>query len=303
MNINKQDTNLANLSDPEMSICVSDTGNDSTPPNFVTQRPHTQDKQINLQLNEQMSDFRKEIRELLMHYIGTQNEDINDLKATLNEIKQSNLNIESSMASLILQNEELKKDMAILENEIKQDRQYILFLENKVEDLQTGSRKSNIELKNVPKKDKENKTDLIDMVLCLSETIGCQVTKKDIKDIYRVRGKNPDQKNTPIIIETNSTLLKADFLKMAKSFNVKTKSKLCAKHLGFKTQEDTPVFLSEHLTAKGSRLHFLARDVARSKGYKFCWTSFGKVYLRRNEQAPIIQIRSEEQTHQLLLED
>lgn len=221
MNINKQDTNLANLSDPEMSICVSDTGNDSTPPNFVTQRPHTQDKQINLQLNEQMSDFRKEIRELLMHYIGTQNEDINDLKATLNEIKQSNLNIESSMASLILQNEELKKDMAILENEIKQDRQYILFLENKVEDLQTGSRKSNIELKNVPKKDKENKTDLIDMVLCLSETIGCQVTKKDIKDIYRVRGKNPDQKNTPIIIETNSTLLKADFLKMAKSFNVK----------------------------------------------------------------------------------
>lgn len=303
MNINKQDTNLANLSDPEMSICVSDTGNDSTPPNFVTQRPHTQDKQINLQLNEQMSDFRKEIRELLMHYIGTQNEDINDLKATLNEIKQSNLKIESSMASLILQNEELKKDMAILENEIKQDRQYILFLENKVEDLQTGSRKSNIELKNVPKKDKENKTDLIDMVLCLSETIGCQVTKKDIKDIYRVRGKNPDQKNTPIIIETNSTLLKADFLKMAKSFNVKTKSKLCAKHLGFKTQEDTPVFLSEHLTAKGSRLHFLARDVARSKGYKFCWTSFGKVYLRRNEQAPIIQIRSEEQTHQLLLED
>lgn len=141
------------------------------------------------------------------------------------------------------------------------------------------------------------------MVICLSETINCQISKKDIKDIYRVRGKKPDHKNAPIIVETHSALLKSDFLKMAKAFNIKNKTKLCAKHLGLKSREDTPVFLSEHLTAKGSRLHYLARDLARSKEYKFCWTSYGKVYVRKNEQAPIILIRSEQQAHQLLLEN
>ncbi|CAK1598136.1 unnamed protein product [Parnassius mnemosyne] len=86
----------------------------------------------------------------------------------------------------------------------------------------------------------------------------------------------------------------------AKSFNIKHKCKLCAKHLGFKTQEDTPIFLSEHLTPKGARLHFLARDLAKSKNYKFCWTAYGKVYVRENENSPIIMIRNESQVHQLL---
>lgn len=296
---------MENSLDPEMSICLSDNGNDTmtTPPNFVTQRPGRQDNLLSLQLNEQLDDFKKEMRELLMHYIGTQKGDIDDLKLTLNEIKNSNQNIESSIASLTLQNEQLKQDITILETNIKQDREYILLLEGRVEDLQNGNRKTNLELKNVPRRESEQKQDLIEMVTCLSETIGCQFTKKDIKDIYRVRGKNAQQKNTPIIIETNSVLLKSDFLKMTKAFNIKNKSKLCAKHLGLKTREDTPVFLSEHLTAKGSRLHFLARDLARSKGYKFCWTSYGKVYVRKNEQAPIILINSEQQVHHLLLQD
>jgi hypothetical protein len=292
---------LQNVSDPEMSICLSDNGNDSTPPNFVTQRTHRQDNQLNL--NEQLDDFKKEIRELLMHYIGMQKGDICDLKSTLDEIKNSNQNIADTMAALTVQNEQLRQDVTVLETELKQDRQYILFLEKKVEDLQMGIRKSNLELKNVPKKETETKLDLINMVICLSQTIGCPLTQGDIGDIYRVRGKNTAQKNTPIIIETNSTLLKSNILKMAKSYNVKNKTKICAKHLGLKIQEDTPVFLSEHLTAKGSRLHFQARDLASSKGYKFCWTAYGKVYVRKNEQTPIILISSEEQAHHLLLQD
>lgn len=295
--------NLENLSDPEMSICLSENGSDSTPPNFVTQRQGRQGNQNDIPLNMQFDAFKKEMRELLMHYIGTQKGEINDLKLTLIDIKNSNQNIESLIASLTLQIEQLQQEKSALEKNIKEDREYILFLEQKVEDLQTGNRKSNLELKNVPKRDNETKQDLIEMVTCLSETIGCPIVKQDIKDIYRVRAKKSNQRNTPIIIETNSTLLKSDVLKMTKAFNIRNKTKLCAKHLGLKTQEDTPVFISEHLTAKGSRLHFLARDLARSKGYKFCWTSYGKVYVRKNEQTPIIHIRSEEQVHNLLLED
>ncbi|KAJ2937265.1 hypothetical protein O0L34_g19368 [Tuta absoluta] len=177
--------------------------------------------------------------------------------------------------------------------------EYIHFLEDK---LQLGCRKSNFELKGVPRKEKETKQDLVAMVLALSESVGCNVNKSDIKDIlYRIRSKNPEHRNTPIVVETGSTLLKSDLLKMAKLYNIRNKSnKLCAKHLGFKTQEDTPIYISENLTSKNARLHFLARDLVQSMSYKFVWTSYGKVYVRKNEQSPVILIKSEQQIQQLL---
>ena len=162
-----------------------------------------------------------------------------------------------------------------------------------------GTQKPNFVLKNVPRRVNESKEDLIDMVLCLSKDIDCTMTKHDIKDIYRVRGKHSEKLNTPIIVETSSTLLKTDFLKMGKTFNVKHKTKLCCKNLGFKSQENTPIFLSEHLTSKGSRLFFLARDLTKSGCYKFCWTAYGRVLVKKDESSPTITIRNEQQIQQL----
>lgn len=138
------------------------------------------------------------------------------------------------------------------------------------------------------------------MVVRLSSTIGGNLQKNDIKDIYRVRGKK-EQQNLPIVVETSSAVVKSDILRLSKAINVKTKGKLCAKHLGFRTSEDTPVFISEQLTAKGARLHYLARDLAKSAEYKLCWTAYSKVYVRKTETSQIICIKSEEQVHQLLL--
>lgn len=166
--------------------------------------------------------------------------------------------------------------------------------------METGARKTNFVIKNVPKIAGESKQDLIDMVVSLSQNINnivCSIVKNDIKDIYRVRG-NKQNYNTPIVVETGSTLLKNDILKMAKNFNIKHKTKLCCKHLGLKTHEDTPIFLSEHLTAKG--LHFLARDLKKSGAYKYCWTAYGKVLVKQDDQAPTSIIRSEAQIQQLM---
>ncbi|KAI5633303.1 hypothetical protein NE865_13970 [Phthorimaea operculella] len=280
----------------DMSLDVSNVSNndaiaDQSSIHFVTQRPDRQ-------LLNQFQSFREDMRKLM----DLQKKDIADIKKTLEEIQQSNKNIEDSITHLNKQHEEFDKRLTLIENHSKENREYIMFLEDKLEELQLGSRKTNFELKNVPKKDNEDNESLIAMVTCLSETVNCKIERSDIKDIYRVRGKNPEQKNTPIIIETNSVILKTDLIKKTKAYNIRNRTKLCAKHLGFKTQEDTPVYLSEHLTAKAARLHFLARDLAKSKSYKFCWTAYGKVYVRKSEQSRIIQIKTEQQVHHLLAE-
>ncbi|KOB52353.1 Zinc finger DNA binding protein [Operophtera brumata] len=245
--------------------------------------------------SSELGSFKEEIKSMLF-------KQEQDFRKILNDIKQSNDCIQSSVTLLTVQNEEFRKKIDKLENKIQEDQKYIILLEDRIEDIQIGNRKANFELKNVPKKASETKEDLIEMVLNLSNNVGGNINKPDIRDIYRVRGKKEGPQNTPIIVETSSTLLKTDILKMSKNFNVKHKTKLRALHLGFRTSEDTPIYVSEQLTARGSRLHFLARDLAKSKQYKFCWTAYGKVYVRKAENTPIIAIKTEAQVQQLLLE-
>lgn len=220
--------------------------------------------------------------------MASQNLEFQKNANTLKEIQKTNDNIENSITFLAAQNKEFQEKIEKLEGQIKEDRKYISVLEDKIEDMQKDRRKANLEIKNVPRKTSEAKDDLIDMVISLSNTVGCQMVKSDIRDIYRIRGKKDDIQNTPIIVETTSTLLKTDVLKMCKAFNNKHKSKLCAKHLDFRRFEDTPIFVSEQLTAKASRLYFLARDLVKSQSYKFCWTAYGKVYVRKEENSRII---------------
>ncbi|CAK1598716.1 unnamed protein product [Parnassius mnemosyne] len=231
---------------------------------------------------------------------AAQQQEIKCIAPALLEIKQANENIESSIALLTSQGAELTKTVSHLEQKIKEGNESIALLEDKIENMQLTLRKTNFEIKNVPRKANETKEDLVQMVLQLSTTIGADLNKTDIKDIYRVRGKRVQQQNTPLVIETSSTLIKTNILRLCKAFNVKTKSKLCTKHLGFRVSEDTPIFVCEQLTAKGSRLHFLARDIVKSNRYKYCWTAYGRVYVRKTDNSPIIAIKSESHVQQLI---
>ena len=271
----------------------------STPPNFISRRyKRSVDDLYNY--DSDFGAFKKEVKELISSLMSPQQEEIKKIYQTLMEIKITNGNIESSMAFLATQNEELKSKVKHLEEQSKSDRNCITILEDKIEDLQRSSRKANVEIKNVPKIARESKEDLIKMTVYLSKEVGCSITKPDISDIYRVKNKRSSTKNNPIIVELKSTILKTDLLKSTKAFNRKQNGKLCAKHLGFKTDENTPIYITEQLTARGARLHFLARDLAKSKDYKYCWTAFGKVYIKKDDDSPTIVINSESQVHNLL---
>lgn len=278
---------------------ISEQLEQTTPPNFVSRRYKRSVEDL-YNYDSDFRAFKEEVKELISSLMAPQQEKIKEIYQTLMEIKTTNSNIESSMSFLAAQNEELKSKIERLEEQSKNDRDCITILEDKIEDLQRGSRKANFEIKNVPKIVKESKDDLIKMTLCLSNQVGCNITKPDISDIYRLRNKRTNTTNSPIIVELKSTILKSDLLKSTKAFNRKQNGKLCAKHLGFKTDENTPIYISEQLTTRGARLHFLARDLAKSKEYKYCWTAYGKVYIKKDDDSPTIVINCESQVHNLL---
>lgn len=215
----------------------------------------------------------------------------------LSSIKPTLEKIETSIAFLSAQYDDVIKKVEVLETDRKKDREYITILEDKIEDLQRSNRTSCLELKNVPKLPNESQEKLIEISLNLAKTTGVSLCKDDVKDIFRTQGKPEDKR--PILIELTSKIKKNELLKATKTYNFKNKSaKLNASHLGFQNNT-SPVYLSEHLTYKANHLYFLARELAKTAGFKFAWTSHGKVYVRKDESSPCIQIKSESQVMQL----
>lgn len=288
------------FSDTNINMMGTTSTAEITPPNYVSQRLIKRRRECDC--SGELETFKEEIKQMIQSLKTSQETEMKKITPTLIEIQQTNRNIENSLAFLTSQNEELKKKVEQFELQARKDRESISLLEDKIEELQRDRRKQNVEIKNVPREDEENRASLINMIMNLSKNVGHNLAKSDIKDIYRVRSTKGGSKNTPIVVETSSTIIKTDFLKACKSFNRETKEKLRTIHLGFTKNENTPVFVSEQLTDRGSRLFFLARDLAKSKAYKFCWTSFGKIYVRKDETSPIIMIRSEGQVHHLLQE-
>lgn len=132
------------------------------------------------EVTAELCNFKTEIKSL----IQTQER---EMKKLLNEIQQSNSNIQASVSILLSQNEEFKKKIDFLDKQVSEDKKYITLLEDKLEELQIVSRKTNFEIKNVPKKQNETKEDLIGMVTTLSSTVGSNLKTTDITDVYRVK--------------------------------------------------------------------------------------------------------------------
>lgn len=281
------------LSDPN----INEKGIECTPPNYISARNKRRREE---NLPAEFCEFKDYMKELFNSFMASQQKELKEITTSLKELQFTNNNIETSIQRLHTQHEEFQKRIQSLELQVKKDRDYMTVLEDKIEDLQRGSQKSCIEIKNVPKNVKETRDDLINMVLCLSKNINLDLVPRDIKDIHRIQGKKIGVKNTPIILELASSILKSDLLDKTKSYNIKNKTKLQAKHLGYTSNGDTPVFISEQLTAKGARLHFLARDLVKMKKYKFCWTKFGQVYVKQDENSQGILIKNEAQVHHLL---
>lgn len=230
-----------------------------------------------------LSDFKKELKDMLSSWMFQQDSERVQIRTSLKTI-------EDSLSFLSSQYEEMKKRMEELEGENKKSKEYIYILEDKIETLQKVQNKCSLEIKNVPKQNDESKSTLINMVCQLSSSLKVDVKSQDIKDVYRASSKG-DKK--PIVVELTSYIQKSNLMQAVKRHNAQNKNnKLNTYQLGLKCNT-IPIFVSEHLTQKGNRLFYLARELSKTLKFKFCWTSLGEVFVRKDENSPIIKIISE----------
>ncbi|KOB68941.1 Zinc finger DNA binding protein [Operophtera brumata] len=209
-------------------------------------------------------------------------------------IHNSNSELKKSMDFVSDQIREIQDKIANLDGERKTIEKKIDVIDMRIENLERINKKTSIEIRNVPKRQKESKGDLFNMVERLHISIDSQ-DKTDaypLRDVYRLPSK-PNTTTSTVVAEFSNTLAKDNFLGKIKRYMKNKFEQLSSKHLGI-NETHTFIYVSEHLSMKATRLFFLARDVAKTEGFDFCWTSSGRVFLRKKENAPHILVKNEE---------
>ncbi|XP_026319254.1 uncharacterized protein LOC113229787 [Hyposmocoma kahamanoa] len=216
------------------------------------------------------------------------------------EVIAQNTEIKDAIAFTSKQYDDMMVQLHQLESERKSDRVHIQQLEEKVENLERMLYSTKIEIRNIPKKPGENKDDLCTIITRVGNVLETPIQRQDIKDVFRVNYK--DSKSSAIIVDLSSVILKENLLKKGRHFNNKNKqNKVNSTHLNIEGPPK-PVYLSERLAPKTQGLFHITRNFAKDNGYKYCWTSYGRVFLRQDDGKQQFLIKSEGDLNNLLQE-
>lgn len=219
-----------------------------------------------------------------------------DLK--ISAVHNSNNNVEKAVELFAEQLTSIQTKISSLESNRKELSTHIAFLDDKCDILEHSLRKPCIEIRNVPKRPKESKEDLYSSVFGLIKALNTSLELAEVRDIYRIPVRSSKDCST-IIVELCNTLTKGKILYAAKKHNsVNRDNQLNSGHLGLDGLRTT-IYLSEYLSSKNKKLHYLAREFAKSEKYAFCWTSSGRVYLRKKDGDSYVLVRSEEQLKEM----
>ncbi|KOB71022.1 Zinc finger DNA binding protein [Operophtera brumata] len=241
--------------------------------------------------------FKNEIKEIvssLKKRLDSLEKNISDINGKSDLIQNSNKEIEKSIELVSGQVLDVQKKIENLDDERKKMSAQIYTLEYKLENYERLSKKYCIEIRNAPKNTKETKSYLFHMINKLNVTLdlqnkGCTIQPRDV---YRLPNKGNATSST-IVVELFTIVEKETLLRNVKIFSRNRSDQLNSGALGFK-EPRTPIYISEHLTSHAKRLLHLARDFAKTEGYQFCWTSGGRVFLRKKENASHILVKGDE---------
>lgn len=196
-------------------------------------------------------------------------DELKEIKESLLELKELKQEIKDLGAlreviqAVITENKELKVQNAKLAR--------------KLDELEIYQRSNNLEIKGVPVD-----AEPIAIIKRIGELVAEEVQESDIDVCHKVPTAKHNEHN--IVVRFVRRIKRNGFLAKAK------KKKIDTRMLGFDVNR--PVFINEHLTRQGRQLLSAAKQKKNEAGWKYVWTSGGKVMARRNETSPVLHIFS-----------
>lgn len=251
-------------------------------------------------LTEALSKFQDELKSIHTTIQSLKNDqdsrfskihtELVSLKSQIGDLQCTNKDIEKSLDFISGQYENLQIRTRDLESVSKDQNSKIIQLESRIEELYRQSYSSKIEIRNVGAKAAETENDVIQYVRNLFTTLNIKETLSDVRGIRRMNGRI---ERKPILVELSSSSSQQKVMKAVKKYNAENKkNKLNSTHLGIPGAASA-VYVADYLTPKARKLFYLAREYGKKHGYRYVWTSSGKIYIRKDDGAEFIHITEE----------
>ncbi|XP_013136416.1 PREDICTED: uncharacterized protein LOC106101654, partial [Papilio polytes] len=191
------------------------------------------------------------------------------MKEIKSQVDQSNQEIGKSLDFLTEQLKTFEDKFSTLAVERGVLEKRTVLLEERLDNMERFSLKTAVEIRNVPNRQAESKPNLVQVFENLTKTLNVQIPKSELMDMYRLPAKKGSTTST-LVVEFTNTWTKMAMLEAVTKCRKNRSEQLNSKHLGF-VGEVVPVYISERLTLKTRRLHFLSRELAKTEKYAHCW--------------------------------
>lgn len=294
--------------------CASPTPNIATPPcesEYINaQQRSTKRPCLDFSPTSEFDDFKEEMRAMLAksnlkqekiveNFMSKITLELTELRTQNEELRNIRTDLEESAKLMNSKYEDIRISMSRLDGERSEQRKYIDQLEKQIQDMHGNHRPAVIELRNISTKEKENVSDLAEIVMDVCRSLAVEVKPEEIRDVYRVQSKQGPSKQ--IVAEFQSVIAKNTVLRAVRDFNKgkPPSEKLNSEHAGI-TGERTPIYVAERLPATARKLFYDARKFAKSNGYQYCWIANGKIFIRKKEGEKPVLIISESSFQNLL---
>ncbi|CAH0551076.1 unnamed protein product [Brassicogethes aeneus] len=216
------------------------------------------------------------------------NPSLADLFKEMRGIRKSIEFMSSCFDNIKKENENLNAIIKTEKEENKKYKEKVEKLEKRVLDLEQEQRKNNLLLMNVPFEENENVTDKIAKIL---NKIG--VINAEYSECMRLPKKgNIKNANTPILLKLKTNKIKEEIMKKKSNFG-KLEASDC------ELPGTNTLFINEDLAPAKQLLFKKARDVKKENNFKFVWATNGKIFIRKKENDPAIQIQCEDDLFRL----
>jgi hypothetical protein len=173
--------------------------------------------------------------------------------------------------------EELTQENINLKEKVRQ-------LEERIDDSDQYSRLNTVEIHGVPQEENEN---VMEVVKKLGVALDMPITEEMVDACHRLRRKQGDGRAPGIVVKFVRRLDRQKLIEKRK-----VKRTLNTGHIGY--SDSTPIYINESLTYIRRKLLATAREMRKEKGYRFIWIKEGKIFVRKEENSPVIVLTRNE---------
>ena len=214
---------------------------------------------------------------------------ISFLSKKYDELREKLSTLESTNKELVASNQILKNQVTFLSHQVAD-------LLGKYDELEQYGRRECLEIKGVPVT-KDEDTDSI--IVNVGAKVGVTIYKSDISVSHRNPGPPNANKTTssdpPIIVKFVSRNVRDSLYRSR--FKLKDVS---TKDLGYTRFLESRIFIEESLTKDRKAIHKACLRFKKDQKWSYCWTRYGKVFLREHDDSPAIHITSLDQLRSLI---